>query len=159
MKNKVSSMLCTVLLASLLVACGSSVSTDTPAASQYKNQLNNFFDSVTTIDKEINELDPEDADSVSELFVYLNELEEQFKYFADINVPSEYKATESLADEAYDYMVQANDYFEMSFADGAYNEYTYAAGMECYRRANKRVQYIISIIHGQLPEDDNISFE
>lgn len=159
MKNKLYAVICAALLITSLAACGGNTSADAPQSSQYKNQLNNFFDSITTINNEINELNPEDSDSISELFVYLDELEEQFKYFADIDVPADYKVTESLADEAYDYMVQANDYFEMSFADGAYNEYTYAAGMECYRRANKRVQYVISIIHGQLPEDENVSFE
>lgn len=159
MKNKLLLSILALVTAFSIIACGTATTTTVQTSSQYKNQLNNFFDSVTKLDAEINALDPSDSDSFSELFVYLEELEEQFKYFAEIEVPSDYKVTESLADEAYDYMVQANEYFKMSFEDGAYNEYTYAAGLECYKRANKRVQYIISIIHGELPEDENVTFE
>ena len=142
---------------SLLSGCGEDVATDD--YSDYKNSLNNFFDAVTTLDEEINALDPEDDDSISELFVYLDELEDQFEYFAEIEVPDAYIVTESLADEAYDYMKQANEYFKASFSDTSYNQYTYEAGLECYSRANKRVQYVISILHGELPEDENISYE
>lgn len=127
--------------------------------SEYKNSMENFFQGVSTLNDQINALNPDDPDSVSDLFMYLNELEEQFKYFADIDVPEEYQVTESLADEAYDYMKEANNYFSQSFSDNSFNEYTLEAAMECYSRANKRMQYVIDIIHGEMPEDENVTFE
>lgn len=125
----------------------------------YKKEMNNFFEAVTKINDEMNALDPEDDQAVEQLFAYLEELEEQFKYFSEIEVPDEFKVTEELADGAYDYMVEANGYFKDSFSENSFNEYTLEAAMECYQRANKRMQYVIDIIHGQLPEDESITYE
>ncbi len=147
----------TALSLTLLTACGGNK--QSAAETEYFDKMNNFFESVKTLDTEINALDPEDTDSISQLFVYLEELESQFKYLSEIDAPSEFDATESLADEAYDYMVQATDYFAQSFTDNSYNEYTYAAGLECYKRANKRVQYIIALIHGEDITDENVTVE
>lgn len=147
------------LVVSLMLLFSSCGTTEVEDYSDYKNSMNNFFESVTTLNDQINALDPSDADSVSDLFMYLEELEEQFKYFAEIEVPKEYQATESLADEAYEYMQEANEYFAQSFSDNSFNEYTLEAAMECYSRANKRMQYVISIIHGELPDDENVTFE
>lgn len=155
MKRKLAALLLIAFIISSLSACGEGGED----YSDYKEQMNNFCESITTLDEEINSLNPEDDDAVEDLFIYLNELEEQFKYFSEIEVPKNFQVTESLADEAYDYMKQANEYFEQSFSDNSFNEYTLEAAMECYARANKRVHYVIDIIHGELPEDENVTFE
>ena len=54
-------------------------------------------------------------------------------------------------------MAQANQYFHDSFTDTSYNEYTLEAAMECYKRANKRLGYMIDILHGKIPDDDSIT--
>ena len=138
-----------------LCGCGE----DSADYSDYKKQMENFFESVTKLDEQMNDLNPEDDNSVEDLFILLDELEEQFKYFADIEVPDAYKVTESLADESYEYMKEANEYFRQSFSENSYNEFTLEAAYECYSRANKRMHYVIDIIHGKLPEDENVTFE
>ena len=156
MKKKLYMFTCLLLISVSLSACGK---IEAPDYSEYQNQMDNFFTGVSTLDEEINELNPTDETSITTLFEYLDELEGQFKYFSEIEVPEDFQVTESLADEAYDYMKQANEYFRQSFSGNTYNEYTWEAGMECYERANKRMQYVIDIIHGKLPEDENITFE
>ncbi len=158
MKKKIALLFAVLLVFTFLAGCGSKQVVE-GGDSEYKTQMTDFFKSMKHIDDEINALDPEDDDSIAELFVYLDELEGQYKILSEIEVPAEYKATESLADEAYDYMVQANNYFKMSFVENSYNQYTYEAGLECYNRANKRMQYIISIIHGEMPTDENVTVE
>ncbi len=155
MFKKILTVMTGVILAVSLAACADSAED----YSEYKKEMSNFFESVNTLNEEMNALNPDDAEAVSKLFEYLDQVEEQFKYFSEIEVPSQYKVTESLADEAYDYMKEANEYFRQSFSENSYNEYTLEAAMECYSRANKRMQYVIDIIHGKLPEDENISFE
>lgn len=156
MKKKLYMFTCLLFISVSLTACGK---IEAPDYSEYQNQMDNFFTGVSTLDEEINELNPTDETSITTLFEYLDELEGQFKYFSEIEVPEDFQVTESLADEAYDYMKQANEYFRQSFSGNTYNEYTWEAGMECYERANKRMQYVIDIIHGKLPEDENITFE
>lgn len=158
MKKKFSILLAGVLLTASLTGCGGKT-TPVSVDSEYKTQMETFFSAMATLDKEINALDPADDNSVSELFIYLEQLEAQYKYLSEIEVPEQFIATESLADEAYDYMVQANNYIKQSFLEDSYNQYTYEAGIECYNRANKRMQYIIDIIHGETPKDDNITVE
>lgn len=156
MKKTCLSAIVMALSISLLSGCGD-VSTED--YSDYKNQMNNFFESVVKLDEEMNALDTDNGDNIEDLFILLDQVEEQFKYFADIEVPDEFKVTESLADEAYDYMKEANNYYRQSFSENSFNENTLEAANECYARANKRMQYVIDIIHGQLPDDENVTFE
>lgn len=152
---------CTVLLLSLIMSlfCACKQPTTTDKYADYKSSMENFFESVNSLDQTMNSLDPEDPDSIAEIFACLDQLEEQFKYLSEIEVPAEFKATESLADEAYEYMVQANQYFKASFGETSYNEYTYEAGLECYNRANKRLHYIVKLIHGEELTDENVTVQ
>lgn len=159
MKNK---LFATLLLATAMTftcACAQETVTSV-SGNTYEEQMSSFFDNLVTLNDEINALDPDDADSVDTLFSYLSEMEEQYKELSEIEVPEEYIATESLADEAYTYMQKANEYFTAAFdEEGTYNQSTYDAAIECYNRANKRVQYIIDLIHGELPDDANVTIE
>ena len=145
-----------VLIIASFAGCGNEAGNDN---NDYKKKMTAFFENVQKLDEQMNALDPESETSISDLFALLEQLEEQFKNFAEIEVPEEYIVTESLADEAYDYMKEANEYFRQSFSENSYNEYTLEAAMECYARANKRMHYVIDIIHGKLPDDENITYE
>lgn len=151
-------ILCITLMLTTLAGC-KKPEADNEAVSEYAEQMENFFVGIKTLDEKINSLNPEDENSLAELFIYLEQLEEQFKYLSEIDAPDEFNATESLADEAYDYMIKANQYFAKTFEDNSYNENTYKAGLECYNRANKRVKYIISLLHGEIPTDEGVNVE
>lgn len=139
------------------VACGEELTKDEYA--DYKNQMSNFFESIEKIDAEMNSIAPNDADSFDKLFDCFDRLEKQFKYLSEIEPPEQFEVTKELAEEAYDYMKQANSYFKESFSDNSYNQGTLDAAIECYSRANKRMQYIVNLIHGEIPEDENITVE
>lgn len=157
MKKKIIYFLFFVLLLSL-AGCGKK-GTDTKELQNYKNAMSQFCDNLLIIDGEIKLINPESQDSIDKLFDEYDKLEEEFKSLSEIAIPKEYAITESLVSEAYDYMVQANDYMHQSFSETSYNPYTLEAANECFKRANKRVQYIISILHGELPQDDNITYK
>lgn len=157
MKKIISLSIGILIIATTLGGCGSK-NKDNAELLKYKNSMTEVFEAFEKIDSDINSIDPNDADSISQLFEQFDSLENEFKIMADINVPADFSYNESLADEAYDYMVQANEYLKQSFSDSSYNQYTLDAAMECYKRANKRVQYIISILHGELPSDENVSY-
>lgn len=156
-QKKFSLILFLTLIISVLAGCKEVPTVDKYA--DYKNSMEIFFEEINSLDQTINALDPEDPDSLSELFICLDQIEEQFKCLSEIEVPAEFVATESLADEAYEYMVQANQYFRASFSDTSYNEYTYEAGLECYNRANKRLHYIVQLIHGEELTDENVTVQ
>lgn len=156
MKKKICYFLFVVLILSM-TGCGKKGSS-TSELKTYKESMEKFCDNLVIIDGEIKGINPDDQNSIDQLFDEFNKLEEEFKTLSEMKIPEEYKITSTLATEAYDYMVQANDYMHQSFSETSYNPYTLEASMECYNRANKRVQYIISILHGQLPQDDNITY-
>lgn len=157
MKKKFFCFLFLVLLLSI-AGCGKK-GTNTQELKNYKEAMTKFCDDLVIIDGEIKLINPDNQDSIDKLFDEFNKLEDEFKTLSEMSIPKEYAITESLTLEAYDYMVQANDYMHQSFSETSYNPYTLDAATECYKRANKRVQYIISILHGELPQDDNITYK
>lgn len=143
-----------------LTACGKKANNN-EELKLYKASMETFFSNIEKIDYTIKTIDPDcdDNSSIDSLFEQLDLLEKEFKYLSEISVPDDFSYNESLADEAYDYMVQANDYYHQSFTESSFNPYTLEAADECYKRANKRVQYIINILHGELPQDENVSYQ
>ena len=95
---------------------------------------------------------------MNQLFEQFDLLENEFKKLSEIHVPKDFENNESLAQQASEYMTQANDYLHKAFSETSYNENVLEAAMECYNRANKRVQFIISILHGELPTDDTVTY-
>jgi len=160
MQKKFLSVLFVFALSLSLIACGKSVENN-PELEAYKASMETFFSNIEQIDYQIKTIDPDSDDdsSIQELFEQLDLLEAEFKKLAEISVPSKFSDNAQLAADAYDYMKQANEYYHQSFTDSTFNPYTLEAAEECYSRANKRIQYIITFLHGEKPKGDNISYE
>lgn len=120
---------------------------------EYKQSMEAFFTKVEGFDETVNNIDADDDKSVENLYSALDSLELAYKELSDVDAPPKYDLTEGLADEAYTYMVQANEYFHKSFSDSSFNEYTLNAAMECYQRVNKRTKMMIDILHDRTPSD------
>lgn len=153
--KKVLLLASSLLIIGMLAGCGEK---DTQLE-DYKNNMEDFFSAMENYDSEINEIDPTDSEALTELFDIFDKMEKSYKELADMEVPDDFSANKTLAVQASDYMTQANDYFHQSFTDTSYNEYTLEAAMECYKRANKRLGYMITILHGEIPEDENVTYE
>ena len=139
----------------LIAGCGKPKQ-DTKALKEYEQNMTVFFNDLVKIDQEINAIDPESDTAIKDLFKEFDALQTKFVYLADVSVPNDliyWESISSLAVEGKDYMIQANDYLKQSFTETSYNPNYLEAAMESYRRANKRVQYIISLIHGVVPQD------
>lgn len=156
MKKYIHYFVCILLLFSLC-GCGSK-NKENIELQKYKDSMVSIFNDLEKSNSDINKIDPNASDSMEKLYEQFDILETKFKTLSEIEVPEEFKYNETLANEAYEYMVQANDYLHQSFTDTSVNQGTLDASIECYKRANKRVQYIINIIHGELPKDENITY-
>ena len=104
----------------------------------------------------MNELDGEDISQSGVLLQELDSLEEQFRVLSEVDVPDAFASNETLADEAYAYMQEAvggfHEYYENNEADYA----TFEIAKENYDRAFLRIEYISTILQGEIPEGDNI---
>lgn len=147
--------LLTLLLSSCLILTITGCSND-EELTKYKTQMDNFFSEVETIHNTMNSIDPESETALDELFDCLDDLEILFVSMAELEVPSDFSSVEELADEASENMSLAVENYHNAYSSDSYNEYTAGTADEYYARANKRLQYIIDILHGEIPEGDDV---
>ncbi len=138
-----------------LCGCGSNT-----ALTKFKSEIDVFCTNVSTIDNSMNKIDATSMEAKDEILNYLDQLDAQFLSFADMDFPKEFDYLEHLADEASQYMKEAVSYYHKAFEgengyDDSYVEYAF----ENYSRALKRVQIIITFLHGEKPENVNLEIE
>ena len=152
MIKKLSALLLSGLFICSLTACGSN-----PELTKFKNEMDSFCTSISEIDSAINSVDPEAEDAVEEVLLLLDKLEDEFNKFAEFDFPEEYDYLEELADESGEYMAEAVEHYHEAYSNNSYNEYLAEYAQENYSRAYKRVQIIISFLHGEEPTDADLT--
>lgn len=156
MNKKVRMLFAAFLAIVLLTACG-----EDPELSRFHKSMDDFCTKVSEIDTAINSIDATaDADAaVAELLGYLDELDLVFRSFAKLDFPEEFDYLEDTAQEASSYMTTAVESFHDAYSNGSYNEYTAEYAQGNYNRAYKRIQIIISFLHGETPDDVDLTME
>lgn len=152
MKKKLLTLLLASCFALSITGCG-----EDKDLAKYKDQMDAFFAEVEIIHTKMNTIDPESETALDELFECLDDLDTQFTAMAKLEVPEEFSSLESLADEASENMTLAVENYHDAYSTDSYNEYTAATADEYYTRANKRLQYMIDILHGKMPEGDDVT--
>lgn len=140
----------TVLILSLcflLTGCG----TD-PAIETYKANMNQFFENIEIYDASINAIDPSSETATSELLTLLDSMNTTFTQMASLEVPEGFPGVDQLADEASMYMSDAVACYHQAY-DGEYDSVMEDVAFQYYQQANVRFQYIVSILHGDIPEE------
>lgn len=153
MKNKVRLLITGFLLSVILTACG-----EDPELTQFRNSIESFCTEISQIDTAINSIDASSENAVTELLSCLDDLEDAFQEFAELDFPEEFDYLEEIADQAGDYMTTAVSSYHEAYGD-FYDEYTAAYASENYSRAYKRIQIIITFLHGETPEDVDLQIE
>ena len=120
----------------------------------YKANMNQFFENVRVFDAPINAIEnPESDQAVSELLTLLDSMDTSFQQMAALEVPDCFPGVEELADDASMYMSEAVSYYHMAYEGGGFDASLEDVAMQNYAFANTRLQYIISILHGDIPEE------
>lgn len=137
-----------------LTACG-----EDPELVQFRNSVDDFCTKISEIDTSINQIDAESDEAVSELLSYLDELDLVFQSFAELDFPEEFDYLEELADDSSSYMTEAVESYHEAYSNSSYNEYMAEYADENYARAYKRIQIIIAFLHGEEPDDADLTIE
>ncbi len=127
--------------------CGKNVELE-----NYKANMNQFFENIKIFDASINAIDPNSETAVSDLLGLLDSMNNSFAQMASLDVPEGFPGVEELADEASEYMAEAVNYYHQAY-EGEYNANLEDVARQNYERANVRFQYIVSILHGDIPEE------
>lgn len=147
-------ILCFVLLCGLvLTACG-----EDETLTAYQDDMNTFFEHIASYNDGMNAIDTSDADAKEQLLSYLDQLQAEITWMAGLTVPERFSAVDSLADEADENMQQAVSLYHRAYESEVFDEGAAQAAREYYDRANIRIQYIIMILHGEIPEGEGITY-
>lgn len=144
-------LIAAVFATALLTACG-----EDPELVQFRKNIDDFCEKISEIDSGMNNINAEADGAVTEFLDYLDELDLLFQSFAKLDFPEEFDYLEPTADEASQYMTTAAESYHEAYSNGSYNEYTAEYAFGNYSRAYKRIQIIISFLHGETPDDVNI---
>lgn len=151
---KQSVILCIVLLCGLfLTACG-----EDESLTAYQEDMNTFFEHIAAYNDGMNSINASDEDAVDQLLTYLDQLQAEFTWMAELTVPERFSAVDSLADEADENMQQAVALYHRAYEAETFDEGVAQAAREYYDRANVRIQYIVMILHGEIPEGEGITY-
>ena len=147
-------LLCTVaMLCILLTACGQN-----EELTAYQEDMDTFFEHIAAYNDSMNAIDASAENARDELLSYLDQLAAEFTWMAELAVPEQFSAVESLADEADENMRQAVLLYHEAYEAEVFDEPVAEAAREYYDRANIRIQYIILILHGEIPEGEGITY-
>ena len=131
-----------------LCGCGKNKDIET-----YKANMTQFFENIQTIDTAINQLDPNSETVSSELLSLLDSLDKSFQQMASLEVPDGFPGVSELAQDASKYMTEAVSYYHQAYEGPEYDKTSADIAYQNYQIANKRFQYIVQIIHGDIPEE------
>lgn len=147
-------ILCVGLLCGLwLTGCG-----EDENLTAYQEDMNTFFEHVADINDGMNSIDTSADDAIDQLLSYLDRLETEIAWMAELETPDQFSAADSLADEADENMKQAVALYHNAYEAEEFDEVTAQVARQYYDRANLRIQYIIMILHGEIPEGDGITY-
>lgn len=125
--------------------------------SQYRQEVEKFYEEVSQINDNINSIDAEKENAPDKLLSELDALNAVFQDFADVDVPDEYMAAESLADEAASFMNEAVSMYHSSFSEGTFNEFSSSMAYDKYCRAILRINYIGDLLQGKPLEGEGVN--
>lgn len=154
MKTKKYLLVTAMLSAILMTGCG-----EDKELSTFRESFEEFCNDVAEIDSSINNIDPNTETAPTEVLTLLDQLEVEFQELAALDVPEEFAYLTDLADEASENMSLAVDNYHTAFESDPHDAYASNIASQYYERAYKRIQYMITFLHGEVPDDENVSVE
>lgn len=142
-----------LFLTFFLTACGQD-----DDLTAYQEDMNTFFERAGEYNDKMNAIDQNSDTAVAELLGYLDAFADDIEWMAGLEVPEQFSAVESLADEADENMKEAVSLFHTAYEGQPFDEPSYEAALEYYDRTNVRLQYMITILHGEIPEGEGVTY-
>lgn len=137
-----------------LTACGNK----NQDLKEYKEKMEGFASHIEQLTETLNSLEENTEDGKNTLLSTIDELNNTFYEMSEWDVPEEFSSVDSLADEAYQNFTQAAELYHQAFEKPEEsNESHLKAAHEYTARAFKRIDYIGTLLRGELPSDDDVT--
>lgn len=153
MKNKILCMISVTLCSILLVGCGKNKAD----YKQYKNEVNDLYDSIAIANMQMNEIDIYSEESKEDFFKELDDLQKAFDAFSKTETPKEFTACKELSETASSLLSESKSYFH-SALDNEYDETSFQNGVNSYNKVVTCVNYMGYVLQGkQIPESNALN--
>ena len=123
---------------------------------KYEEEVTAFIDEVANIKIRMDEIDINSDSAIVDTLICLDQMQEQFYFLSEMDVPKEFASIESLADEANEYMTESVTIYHEVFEADEYDAANADVAAQNYDRAMKRLSYISTLLQGELPDDENL---
>lgn len=143
-----------LLMSVILTGCGKS----NTELTSYKDSMDAFFVNISNYNTQINGINTTSEDAATTLLEYLDKVNEEFQTMAALTIPEEFSGLGTLPQEAAEYMQKANDEFHNAY-DGEFNADSEALARQYYQASCKRMNYILQILHGEIPSGEGVTVE
>lgn len=145
-----------IIIAALLISLTGCGKTDKELEA-YKSEMEAFSQRIAQIVDSISMIDVNSDSRAEELLGYLDELNEEFANMGNLEVPEQFTNVEELADDASANLNKSVSLYHQAFDNSEIpDESILDAALEYYNRAFKRIEYIGTILQGQLPDDESV---
>ena len=139
----------TTLLSCVMIFAGCGEKEELTA---FKENMNDFYTEVSSIETSIASIDESSEDAVSTLLINLEQMSVHFQQLAELEVPEEFISVEDLADDASEYMYEAVRLYSEAYEEDYISDSLIQAAAENYDSAMKRINYIAVLLQGEIPE-------
>ena len=119
----------------------------------YKKEVEKFYGEIEKSNEAINAIDASETTSRQQLLNELDKITDSFDKFAAVPVPIEFGSCESLADDAADYMTEANLLYHEALSGTDFDYMSAANAKAQYNNAVTCINYIGILLQGEVPED------
>lgn len=152
MLKMIRKLLPAVILAILLCGC---TDARTRKLETYRDNMTRFYDNVNAYNTRINEIDASSDSAVADLLQNLDGLNEEFRLLRSYEIPEEFHSISNLTTDAADSMENAVRLYHEAYDDG-YQAARVDEARVWYDRANRCIQIILQVLHGEEPTGDDI---
>ncbi len=107
-KQSIVMIITAVLFVFPLILCGCTKNNKNDV---YISEVNNFYNKLVSYDAKINRIDAKDKNASDELLAILDDMNRDFKAFAELPVPAEAPEAKEHAQNASAFMAEATEYY------------------------------------------------
>lgn len=128
--------LCVILLTILLLSgCGTSQNLE--ELQNYRSEMDDFCSSVSSLQSQINAIDPDSGNAQQELLSLLDQLAEVSAKAAGFSTPEGYEEAGEMCRRASDYLQEAKGEYHAAFEAEPFDTESFQKGLDSYQSAGR----------------------